>query len=108
MEAPRAARRPQRVSGGQLRSAGGSFWKPLATYSGALWLRVTGLFFGLIAFAMANGVWRLRGALHLGAAASRSDRSHLLLFAAFAMLFGYFAVSSFVRANLKERRAQQR
>ena len=80
-----------------------SFWGPLATFSGALWLRVTGLFFALIAFAMGEGAWRLRGAWH--AADTPVQMHRFWLFLAFALLFGYFAVSSFVRAALKERRA---
>ena len=78
-----------------------SFWQPLAVYSGALWLRVTGLFFGLVAMTMGGGAWRLRAA-----ALAPWEVSHRFwIFSTFALLFGYFAVSSFVRASLKERRA---
>ena len=80
-----------------------SFWAPLATFSGALWLRVTGLFFFLIAFAMAGGAWRLRGSVRLGTMTAEAPR--FCLFFGFMVLFGYFAVSSFVRAALRERRA---
>lgn len=75
-----------------------SFWHPLATFSGALWLRVTGLFFALLAVTMAGGGWRL---LHAGTGASH----RLWLFVSLAALFFYFAISSFVRAHLKERGA---
>lgn len=78
-----------------------SFWGPLATFSGALWLRVTGLFFGLIAFAMGGGAWRLRGGFLLRSQPAEAHR--FWVFAAFTVLFGYFAVSSFVRATLRER-----
>ena len=87
----------------QVRGASGSVWRPLAAFSGALWFRVTGVFFAVIALAMANGAWRLRGSLHLAEPASAAMR-HLWLFLVFGLLFGYFAISSFVRANLRERR----
>lgn len=83
-----------------------SFWHPLAVYSGALWLRVTGLFFALISITMLGGAWRLRATVHLGTAAGIPHR--FWAYAIFGILFGYFAVSSFVRASLKERRAAAR
>ena len=79
-----------------------SFWQPLAVFTGALWLRVTGVFFALLAITMGGGTWRARGALKPGAGSSGA--SHFWLFVSFTLLFGYFAISSFVRANLKERR----
>ncbi len=83
-----------------------SFWHPLAAFSGALWLRVTGLFFALIAITMAGGAWHLRNALHPTPGTPTPHR--LWAYLLFATLFGYFAISSFVRASLKERRAAQR
>ena len=81
-----------------------SVWGPLAVFSGALWLRVTGLFFGLIAFTVGAGAWRVRsGWQH---AFQSPEGTRFWLFAGVAAVFAYFAVSSFVRANLKERRAQ--
>ena len=79
-----------------------SFWQPLAVFTGALWSRVTGLFFALLAVTMGSGAWRTRGALHSGA--GRLAVGHFVLFGSFTLLFGYFAVSSFVRARLKERK----
>ncbi len=79
-----------------------SFWQPLAVFAGALWSRVTGLFFALLAVTMGSGAWRTRGALHPGA--GRLAVGHFMLFGSFTLLFGYFAVSSFVRARLKERK----
>lgn len=84
------------------RAAGRSVWGPLATFSSALWLRVTGSFFALVAWAMLAGAWRLRGMVHAGGDPQLSR--HFWLFAGFGVLFGYFAVSSFVRASLRERR----
>ena len=89
-----------------MRGASRSFLGPLATFSTALWLRVTGTFFAVIALAMANGAWRLRGAVHAGLTGS-ADGKHFWVFLLFGTLFGYFAVSSFVRANLRERRGTQ-
>ncbi len=94
-------------SAAQLRGAGRSMWGPLATYSGALWLRVTGLFFAVIALAMASGAWRQRGALRTSSAPA-NDLHHLWVFVGFAALFGYFSISSFLRANLRERRAARK
>lgn len=81
-----------------------SFWQPLATYSSALWLRVTGTFFALIASTMLTAAWRLRGTLHTPAGPVAAH--HLWLFTFFGILFGYFAVSSFVRASRRERGAR--
>ncbi len=87
-----------------VRGVGRSVWRPLATFSGALWLRVTGMFFGLVACAMGMGVWRLRGALLAGK--DRAAVLHFWMFAGFGVLFGYFAVSGFVRAHARERRGR--
>lgn len=96
----RDAGKARAASSGNTRRA---VWAPLATFSGALWLRVTGCFFALIALTMASGAWRMRGALRPGT--DPLSQHHLWMFFGFAALFGYFAVSSFVRANLRERRA---
>ena len=102
-ENPRPAPVPLRSVPTQARVAGRSVLAPLATFSGALWLRVTGCFFALIAFTMLSGAWRARAALHPGSDAG--SLRHFWMFAAFGVLFGYFAVSSFVRASLRERRS---
>ena len=102
-EVPRTAEVPRRVAtAAGAKRAGRSVWAPLATYSSALWLRVTGLFFAMVASVMASGAWRSRGALHPGAnpVASR----HFWIFLVLAGLFAYFAVRGFARANARERR----
>lgn len=97
----RGVPRPSDVARGA-RTFRRSFWGPLAVFSGALWLRVSGSFFGLLAMTMGSSACRLHQSLGWSGVA----RSHRFwLFAAFTLLFGYFAVSSFVRASLKERRA---
>lgn len=104
---PRPAQLPGRVRTPQvqrgLKHLRHSVWGPLAVFSGALWLRVTGLFFAMIAFTVGAGAWRLRGGWK--SASQTSAGMRFWLFAGVAGVFAYFAVSSFVRANLKERRA---
>ena len=108
----RAVRTVPPVSKGQAKAGLGlgvqrfrkSFWGPLAVFSGALWLRVTGLFFALIACTLGSGAWRLR--THPGVVAGGfHPLPRFWVFVVFAALFTYFALSSFVRASLKERRA---
>jgi len=80
-----------------------SVWQPLAVFSGALWLRVTGVFFAMIAFTVGAGAWRLRAGWERAFATASSTR--FWVFLVVAVMFAYFAVSSFVRANRMERRA---
>jgi hypothetical protein len=84
------------------RRFGEAAWRPFVRLGGVLWLEVTGVFFGIFALFAAGGAWRLRGEWHLNAA------GHRQLLGAVAMLafFGYFCVSSFVRARRRERRRQ--
>jgi hypothetical protein len=82
-----------------VRLFGEAAWSPVVRLSGVLWLEVTGVFFGIFALSAGMAVWRMRGAWHAGAAGHRS----VVGAAAIAMLFGYFCVSSFVRARRRER-----
>jgi hypothetical protein len=81
---------------------GQAAWEPFVRLSGVLWLELAGVFFGIFALFAASGVWKLRGQWH---SAANSD-GHRQLLGALAMLaiFGYFSVSSFVRARKRERR----
>lgn len=92
--------------GGRARHLKHSLWQPLAVFSGALWLRVTGVFFALLASTMGAAAWRQRSDLRT--AAGFAGAHHFWLCGCFTTLFGYFAVSSFIRANLRERRALSR
>jgi hypothetical protein len=85
------------------RKFGESVWRPFVRLSGVLWLEVSGVFFGIFALLALGYLWKLRGAWHAGAANAASHRSML---GAVIMLgtFGYFSVSSFVRARRRERR----
>jgi hypothetical protein len=83
---------------------GEAVWGPFARLSGVLWLEFTGVFFGLFAVSMGVGLWRQRGILH-AAGAGHEAQVRFLLLAGVALLFGYFCVSSFLRAG---RRGRQR
>lgn len=95
----RAASRPRRAA---VRAAGRGVWAPLAAFSGALWLRVTGIFFSLIAVIMASAAWRLRGAAQANGQDAEAHQ-HFWIFTVVAALFAYFALSGFVRAARRER-----
>lgn len=75
-----------------------AMWKPFAHASGILWLQITGLFFAFFAVGFAAHSWQLYKA------AGWRDH-HLPLYLAFAVLFCWFAVSSFWRASRKQKRS---
>jgi hypothetical protein len=79
-----------------------AFGGRLARLSGALWLELTGVFFGIFALFAANGAWKTRAALR-DTAATHDAHVRLLFSVAMAALFGYFCISSFVRANRRSR-----
>jgi hypothetical protein len=80
-----------------------AMWKPFARASGVLWLEVTGVFFGLIALFGLQGMWANRGAW-ASSAGNHTAHQHLLVETALALIFGYFCISSFVRAARRGRR----
>ena len=86
--------------GKQFREAVGS---PLVRLSGVLWLEFTGVFFGLFAVSAAVGAWKLRTGFY-GTGAGHGEHTQFLIAAAVAVVFGYFCVSSFVRARRRERK----
>lgn len=79
---------------------GEAVWGPFVKLSGVLWLEITGSFFGIFALFAAHAVWDHRADLH-PTATNHDARAHLLLFIAMTTVFGYFCVSSFVRAYRK-------
>jgi len=81
---------------------GEAVWGPLAKASGALWLELTGVFFGMFAVFAGANAWKIRWALH-ETAANHDAHSRLLMSVAMAAVFGYFCVSSFVKANRRSR-----
>lgn len=70
----------------------------LVRLSGALWLEITGVFFGIFAMSAAAGSWRMRAAMH-ETAGNHDAHVRFLISVAMAGVFGYFCVSSFVKAN---------
>jgi hypothetical protein len=78
---------------------GEAVWRPFVRLSGVLGLEVAGVFFGIFALFALGTVWHLRGDWH------RTSAGHQQLIWGLVMLavFGYFCVSSFVRARRRER-----
>ena len=81
---------------------GEAVWGPFVKLSGALWLELTGVFFGVFAVFAGSGAWKMRTAL-FETAANHGAHVRFLVAVAMAALFGYFCVSSFVRANRRSR-----
>ena len=104
-----AARTTQEVRGATrgiargTRRFGEAIWGPFVRLSGVLWLELTGVFFGLFALSAGVGAWKLRGNLQR-TPTNVEGHTHLALAVGIALLFGYFCVSSFVRASRRERR----
>ena len=107
----RAAGQKVRAGVGQVRSTsagvkrggkrfGEAIWGPFVKASSVLWLEVTGVFFGLFALTAAGGVWKLRHAY----ATPGTPREHFWFSIGMMLLFGWFTVSSFLRASRRNRR----
>ena len=84
------------------RRFGGAVWGPFVKLSGALWLELTGVFFGIFAVFAGGNAWKLRWALH-ETAENRDAHTRLLIAAVMAVVFGYFCVSSFMKASRRTR-----
>ena len=82
---------------------GEAIWGPFVKLGGVLWLEVTGVFFGLMALSVGLGAWKMRGALH-STAVNHEEHVRLLLAIGIATVFGYFCLSSFIRAGRRGRR----
>jgi hypothetical protein len=81
---------------------GEAVWRPFVRLSGVVWLEVSGVFFGIFALLALGYLWKFHGAWRGGAANAGAHRS-LMGAAVMLGLFGYFCVSSFVRARRRER-----
>lgn len=79
-----------------------SLLDPVKTFSGTLWLQVTGTFFTLFAVFLAQASWNLRSAAHSHADPGLTHK--LYAYVALAFVFAYFAVTSFVRASRRGKR----
>ncbi|HEX4038804.1 MAG TPA: hypothetical protein VHX37_12160 [Acidobacteriaceae bacterium] len=76
---------------------GASMWRPFALASGVLWLQITGVFFALFTLFFvvhASQVYKVSG---------WRDR-HMLAYGLFAVLFCWFAVTSFWRAHRRQKK----
>jgi hypothetical protein len=79
---------------------GEAVWGPVAKASGVLWLEVTGVFFGLFALTAAIEVWKRHGDFRTPG----DGRQHAWFALAMLVVFGWFTVSSFLRASKRSRR----
>lgn len=83
------------------RRFGRAVWGPTVRLSGVLWLELSGVFFALFALVAAIATWRLRAALF--AVPASEDRTRLLFAAGMVVVFGFFSLSSFLKANRRSR-----
>lgn len=81
---------------------GEAVWTPFVKLSGVLGLELAGVFFGLFAFFGAGWAWKLHGNLH-ETATNHDAHARFLVCLVMAVVFGYFLVSSFVKANRRGR-----
>ncbi len=81
---------------------GQAFLGPFTHAGSILWLEITGLFFALFALFFVQSVYRVRNDWRQG-----PEHAHLLLYSVLAVGFGWFSVSSFVRAYRKNKRGPQ-
>jgi hypothetical protein len=96
------ARETQRGLKHGSRRFGEAVWRPFVRLSGVLWLEVAGVFFGVFALVALSWGWKVRSAWHL-TGENAADHRRLLSAIVMLALFGYFCVSSFVRARRRER-----
>ena len=82
-----------RAAGEQAKS---SLVATVVRFSRVVWMQVTGVFFGLVAFTMGMAAWKARAAVH--AAANSDGAIKVYVYIAVCALFTYFTVSSFMRA----------
>ncbi len=83
---------------------GEAIWGPFVKLSGVLWLELTGVFFGLFLLTALISAWKYRLYLH-DSVITHDEHQHLVWSVAMAVVFGYFCISSFVRAGRKQRRS---
>jgi hypothetical protein len=90
-----------RVAGAKrgAKAFGQAFLGPFTHAGSILWLEITGLFFALFAVFFVQSVYRVRTNWWQG-----PEHAHLVLYAALAVGFGWFSVSSFLRAYRKGKR----
>jgi hypothetical protein len=84
------------------RAFGQALLGPFTHAGSILWLEITGLFFALFALFFVQNVYRARDSWRHG-----PEHQHLLLYSALAIGFGWFSVSSFLRAYRKNKRGRR-
>jgi hypothetical protein len=89
---------PARRVGVGTRRFGQAFFGPFARVSRSLLLELTGLLFALFALFFAQNAWRTRASALRGA-----DHAHFLLYSIIGMVFVYFSLSSFFKANRRSK-----
>ena len=77
-------------------------WNPFAHAGSILWLEITGFFFAMFALLFVQHMWTIRASFRSG-----PEHAHFLAYAVFALLFLYFAASSFLKARRISRRARR-
>jgi hypothetical protein len=92
---------PARRVGEGTRRFGKAFIGPLAHVSGTLWLEITGLFFALFAAFFGQNAWRIRASVLHG-----PDHVHFIVATLAALVFAYFSVGSFIKAEQRSRKAR--
>jgi hypothetical protein len=80
------------------RKFGEAIWKPVVHASGIIWLQITGLFFSVFALVFASNTYKLRQNWSAGPGHAR-----FITYAIVALIFAYFAGSSFYRASKRQR-----
>ena len=99
--APSPAKRVETAKRGA-KAFGKAFLGPFTHAGSILWLEITGLFFALFALFFVQSVYRVHNSWRQG-----PEHTHLLLYSALAIGFGWFSCSSFLRAYRKSRRGRQ-
>jgi len=75
---------------------GEAFFRPFAHATSVLWNQIAGIFFAMFTLFFFEHTWQIYRAHGL-------RDGHLLVYAAFALLFAWFTISSFWRAYRKQR-----
>jgi hypothetical protein len=102
-QAARTATSAAKQAGTIGRAASRSFFGPLARVGGVLWLQVMGSIYAMMALVFGEAAYLRRAALHRPLHEPHAQQAWLLT--ALGLLFSYFAVTSFVRAAVRERRS---
>jgi len=104
-QAARKATQARQTGQGLVRGSkrfGEAVWTPFVKLSGVLGLELAGVFFGVFALFGAGWAWKLRGDWH-ETATNHDAHVRFLICVVMAVVFGYFLVSSFVRASRRSR-----